>query len=48
MNNFKPIKIIKGRAIPFKSVISQEDLNKLYTKYGFKIDNNNYLLKNRE
>ena len=46
--NFKPIKILKGKAIPFKSVISQEDLNKLYTKYGFKIDNNNYLLKNRE
>lgn len=46
--NFKPIKILKGRAIPFKSVISQEDLNKLYTKYGFKIDNDNYLLKNRE
>lgn len=41
--NFKPIKILKGRAIPFKSVISQEHLNKLYTKYGFKIDNNNYL-----
>lgn len=46
--NFKPIKILKGRAIPFKSVISQEDLNKLYTKYGFKIYNDNYLLKNRE
>ena len=46
--NFKPIKILKGRVIPFKSVITQEDLNKLYTKYGFKIDNDNYLLKNRE
>jgi len=46
--NFKPIKIIKGKAIPFKSVISQESLNNLYTRYGFKIDNNNYLLKNRE
>ena len=46
--SFKPIKILKGKAIPFKSVISQEDLNKLYTKYGFKIDNDNYLFKNRE
>lgn len=45
---FKPIEVLTGRAIPFKSVISQYDLNKLYTKYGFKIDNNNYLFKNRE
>ena len=46
--NFKLIKLLKGRAIPFKSVISQEDLNRLYLKYGFKVDKDNYLLKNRE
>lgn len=46
--NFKLIKLLKGRAIPFKSVISQEDLNRLYLKYGFKVDEDNYLLKNRE
>ena len=46
--NFKLINLIKGRAIPFKSVISQEDLNRLYLKYGFKVDKDNYLLKNRE
>ena len=46
--NFKLINLIKGRAIPFKSVISQEDLNRLYLKYGFKVDDDNYLLKNRE
>ena len=46
--NFKLINLIKGRAIPFKSVISQEDLKRLYLKYGFKVDKDNYLLKNRE
>ena len=46
--NFKPIKIIKGKAIPYQSIISQKALNKLYIKYGFEIDNNNYLFKNRE
>ena len=46
--NFKLINIIKGRAIPFINVISQEDLNRLYLKYGFKVDKDNYLLKNRE
>ena len=46
--NFKPIKILKGKAIPYKSVISQDELNKLYIKHGFQIDKNNYLFKNRE
>lgn len=46
--NFKPIKILKGKAIPYKSVITQDELNKLYIKHGFQIDNNNYLFKNRE
>ena len=46
--NFKLINLIKGRAIPFINVISQEDLNRLYLKYGFKVDKDNYLLKNRE
>ena len=47
-NNFKLIQIIKGKSIPFKSIISQDDLNKLYLKYGFKVDEDNYLFKNRE
>lgn len=47
-NKFKLIQIIKGKAIPFKSVISQKDLNKLYLKYGFEVDKDNYLFKNRE
>lgn len=46
--NFKPIKIQKKIVMSFKLIISKEVLNKLYTKYGFKIDNDNYLLKNRE
>lgn len=46
--NFKPIKIQMKILISFKLIISKEVLNKLYTKYGFKIDNDNYLLKNRE
>ena len=46
--NFKPIKIQRKILMSFKLIISKEGLNKLYTKYGFKIDNNNYLLKNRE
>ncbi|WP_296647685.1 hypothetical protein, partial [Romboutsia sp. 13368] len=46
--NFKPIKVLKGKAIPFQSVISQECLNNLYTRYGFKVDKDNYLFKNRE
>ena len=47
-NKFKLIQIIKGKSIPFKSIISQDDLNKLYLKYGFKVDEDNYLFKNRE
>lgn len=46
--NFKPIKIQMKIFMSFKLIISKEVLNKLYTKYGFKIDNDNYLLKNRE
>ena len=46
--NFKPIKIQRKILISFKLIISKEGLNKLYKKYGFKIDNDNYLLKNRE
>ena len=46
--NFKPIKIQRKILISFKLISSKEGLNKLYTKYGFKIDNDNYLLKNRE
>ena len=47
-NEFKLIQIIKGKAIPFKSIISQSDLNKLYLKYGFEVNEDNYLFKNRE
>ena len=46
--NFKPIKIQRKILMSFKLIISKEDLNKLYIKYGFKIDNNNYFLKNRK
>ena len=46
--NFKPIKIQRKRLISLKRIRRKEGLNKLYTKYGFKIDNDNYLLKNRE
>lgn len=44
-NHLKDIKIIKGRSIPTKSIISQENLNKLYTKYGFEIDDKNNMKK---
>lgn len=35
---FNYIQYIEGIAIPFKSIISQENLNKIYRKYGFTIN----------
>lgn len=41
----KNIKTIRGRSMATKSIISQEDLNRLYKKYGFEIDNKNNISK---
>ncbi|WP_283592835.1 hypothetical protein [Paraclostridium bifermentans] len=38
---FNYIKRIEGVAIPSKSIITQESLNKIYRKYGFEIDEKN-------
>lgn len=38
---FNYIKRIEGMAIPTKTIISQKELNKLYRKYGFIIDEKN-------
>lgn len=43
--NLKDIIMIKGRAIPTKSIISQKNLNELYKKYGFDIDEKNNISK---
>ncbi|MGL5346214.1 MAG: hypothetical protein ACRDA3_02585 [Peptostreptococcaceae bacterium] len=45
MKNFKMIKVVSGKSIPTKSIISQENLNKLYIRYGFEIDNKNNIKK---
>ncbi|GAA0862045.1 hypothetical protein [Paraclostridium tenue] len=38
---FNYIKKIEGVAIPYKTIISQENLNKIYRKYGFEVDEKN-------
>lgn len=38
---FNYIKKIEGVAIPSKSIITQEALNKVYRKYGFEVDEQN-------
>lgn len=38
---FNYIKKVEGMAIPTKTIISQNELNKLYRKYGFIIDEKN-------
>ncbi len=38
---FNYIKRIEGVAIPSKSIITQESLNKIYRKYGFEVDEKN-------
>ncbi|MEG2984063.1 MAG: hypothetical protein RR835_05140 [Peptostreptococcaceae bacterium] len=38
---FKYINRIEGIAIPYKSIISQESLNKIYRKYNFEVDEKN-------
>ncbi|GAA0711923.1 hypothetical protein GCM10008904_24680 [Paraclostridium ghonii] len=38
---FNYIKKIEGVAIPSKSIITQEVLNKIYRKYGFEVDEQN-------
>lgn len=50
---FNYIKIIEGMAIPTKTIISQKELNKLYRKYGFFVDEKNNMsmlkiIKNRK
>ena len=45
MKNFKYIKLVTGKSIPTKSIISQENLNKLYIMYGFEIDDKNIMKK---
>ncbi|MGL5314078.1 MAG: hypothetical protein ACRC92_12590 [Peptostreptococcaceae bacterium] len=43
--DFKAIEIIRGKSIATKSIISQENLNRIYKKYGFEIDNKNNMIK---
>lgn len=38
---FNYIKKLEGIAIPYKTIISQESLNKIYRKYGFQVDEKN-------
>ncbi|MGL5755643.1 MAG: hypothetical protein ACRCYC_09990 [Paraclostridium sp.] len=38
---FKYINRIEGIAIPYKPIISQESLNKIYRKYNFEVDEKN-------
>lgn len=38
---FNYIKKLEGIAIPYKTIISQELLNKIYRKYGFQVDEKN-------
>lgn len=42
---FKIIEIIRGKSMATKSIISQENLNIIYKKYGFEIDNKNNMIK---
>ncbi|MCR8743773.1 hypothetical protein [Romboutsia lituseburensis] len=39
------IMIIKGKMIANKHIISEENLKKMYIKYGFEVDNSNNILK---
>lgn len=43
--NIKEIKYIEGMVVADKNIISEIDLINLYTKYGFKIDNKNNMIK---
>lgn len=50
---FNYIKKIEGVAIPYKPIISQENLNKIYRKYEFEVDEKNNMkitryIKNKE
>jgi len=44
-SKFLNIDTIKGKAIPSKSIINQKNLNTLYRKYGFDIDDKNNIIK---
>lgn len=44
--NLKEIKIIEGKMLANKNVISEKNLKKLYIKYGFEIDNKNNMKRN--
>ncbi|MGG7060652.1 hypothetical protein ACQPUZ_20660, partial [Clostridium tertium] len=39
------IMIIRGKMIANKHIISDENLKKMYIKYGFEVDNSNNILK---
>ena len=43
--SLKNIEVIKGKAMPTESIINQFDLNRLYKKYGFEIDDKNNIIK---
>lgn len=43
--NIREVKYIEGMVVADKNIISEIDLINLYTKYGFKIDNKNYMIK---
>ncbi len=42
------INIIRGRSVPSISIITQEELNKIYTKNGFTVCDENYFFKLKE
>lgn len=43
--NLNKIMIIRGKMIANKHIISEENLKKMYIKYGFEVDNSNNILK---
>lgn len=44
-HNLNKIMIIRGKMIANKHIISEENLKKMYIKYGFEVDNSNNILK---
>ncbi len=44
--NLNDIKLIEGKMIANKNIISEKKLKKLYIKYGFEIDNKNNMKRN--
>lgn len=44
-HDLNKIMIIRGKMIANKHIISEENLKKMYIKYGFEVDNSNNILK---